>query len=208
MPNPTIGSRESRGSGARRPEASRGSTVDPLELARWLEDRSDEIGERWLSELHSRGGGAGAEELEDVVAAFVGLFTRLLPGLMGPLKEQVEPLWTQTAELYGNTGALRGLASGEAIEEFQVFREVLIRQIYHDPPGGPGRSLDLRELLALNRVVDQGVTHASVGHTDSLFFALFQGGGVSERPTPEVVEGVRDQVEMIHNELEKLGPLI
>ncbi len=180
--------------------------MDPLQVARWLERKKDRLADRWLAEIRSRGI-RDEGELGDIVDEFVCLLTSLLPGLMGPLKDQVEPLWHQAAELYGNAGALRGLASGEATEEFQLLREVLIRQLYLDPPGDDLRALALREVLVLNRIVDDGVTFAGVGHTDSLFFALFQGNGVSDSPTTDVVDELRGQVEAIRSEAERLGAL-
>ena len=111
---------------------------------------------------------------------FCGLLTRMLPGALGPLREHVEPLWLQTAELFGSVAAQRGLAAGEALDEFQILREVLIRELYADPPAGGRVPLSLRDLLRLNRVIDRGVTQAGVGHADALFFALFQGSGVPE----------------------------
>lgn len=113
-------------------------------------------------------------------------------------------LWRQTAELYGNVGAMRGLAAGEIIEEFQVLRDSLIRLLYADPPPGGLPRVSLREVLRLNRFVDRGVTHASIGHTDSLFFAHFQGTGVPEKLTPDLVDEVRRQLSGIEVEYEAL----
>ena len=53
--------------------------------------------------------------------------------------------------------------------------------------------------------IDRGVTHAQhQGHTDSLFFAHFQGTGVPERLTADLVDEVRRQLMAI--EVEYAGP--
>jgi len=116
----------------------------------------------------------------------------------------VEPIWVQAAELYGSMAAKRGLAAGEVIEEFQILRDAVIRFLYAEPPVvGPLR-ISLRDLLRVNRFVDRGVTQASVGHTDALFFALINGTGVSEGLTDENVTVVREQLDMIREELRQV----
>ena len=62
----------------------------------------------------------------------------------------------------------------------------------------------LREVLRINRVIDRGVTHASVGHTDVLFFALFQGSGVPETLTDDVRYEIREQLQAIETEVRAL----
>jgi hypothetical protein len=175
------------------------SRLDPAELARWFEDRRDTLVERWLSELTSRSPGESplARSLQ---IEFFHLLTSFLRDCLGPEREQVDTLWRQTAVLYGNVAAMRGLASGEVIEEFQLLRESIIRLVYSDPPGGGHQAVSLREVLRVNRFLDRGVTHAGIGHTDSLFFAHFQGTGVAERLGPEHAEEVRVQLAGIEAE--------
>ena len=120
-------------------------------------------------------------------------------------REQVEAILQQTAELYGNLGAHRGLAAGEAVEEVQLLRRVLLRFLYTLLPGGGSTGVSLRDLLQLNRLVDLGVTYASVGHTDTLFFNLFHGTGVSGTLTPELLAEVREQVAGAWDELSLLA---
>jgi len=120
---------------------------------------------------------------------------------MGPSREALEPLWTQTSELFGSLACSRGLAAGEAVEETQILREGILRLLYQDPPRAPSGRMGLREVLRLNRAVDQLVTHASVGHTDALFFALFQGSGVPERLGDDARYEIRAQLEAVRAEL-------
>lgn len=128
---------------------------------------------------------------------FLDLFLSILPRLMGPSRDSLEPLWTQTAELFGSLACSRGLAAGEAVEEAQFLREAVLRLLYQDPPRTPAGAMGLREVLRMNRAVDQLVTHASVGHTDALFFALFQGSGVPERLSDDVRYEIRAQLQSI-----------
>ncbi|MDT8340165.1 MAG: hypothetical protein RQ751_01515 [Longimicrobiales bacterium] len=142
--------------------------------------------------------------MEELLEMFLGLFLDLLPCLMGPSRDALEPLWTQTGELFGSLACSRGLAAGEAVEEAQCLREAILRMLYQDPPSTPLGAMGLRDVLRLNRAVDQLVTHASVGHTDALFFALFQSSGVPERLSDEVRYEIRAQLESVHAAMDEL----
>lgn len=170
--------------------------LEPLEFARWVERHAAPLADRWLGEVlarHPRPGSA----VEMLLGRFFRLFTSMLPASLGPYREHVEPLWVQAAELFGSVAAQRGLAAGEAVEEFQVLREVLIRELYVEPPAEGQLPLPLRDLLRLNRVIDRGVTQTSVGHADVLFFALFQGSGVPEHLDAQVTQEVTSQLDAI-----------
>lgn len=170
-----------------------------MDLAQWVDANAERLVERWLAGLVSRSG-PWPDEIRDLVGRFVRLFVSLLPVSIGPLRSQFEPLWLEAAELFGSVAAMRGLAAGEVIEEFQSLRETLIRALYERPPKDGTEPLSLREILTLNRIVDQGVTQASVGHTDALFFALFQGSGLPASPTPAVLAEVREQIAAVAGE--------
>ena len=179
--------------------------LEPSELARWLAERADRIRDRWLADINGRGG--WTEPVEELITEFFDLFVDMLPHGLGPFKEQVEPLWVQAAGLFGLMAAQRGLAAGEVIEEFQMLRDAVIRFLYAEPPvAGPLR-ISLRDLLRVNRLIDRGVTQASVGHTDRLFFALFQGRGVSDGLTEENVSEIRTQLASIRREFRLIAPL-
>ncbi len=151
------------------------------------------------------GGGAADGLLEE----FLGLLVGMLPTVLGPHRDQAEPLWIRAAELFGATAARRGLAAGEVIEEFQILREAVIRFLYQEPPVSGGARLSLRDVLRLNRAIDRGVTHASVGHTDALFFALFEGSGIPDTPpNGRLVDEVRSQLdELRHDVIDVIGHL-
>ena len=176
--------------------------LEPSELARWLEERADRIRDRWLSDISGRGG--WTEPVEELITEFFDLFVDMLPHGLGPFKDQVEPLWVQCAGLFGLMAAQRGLAAGEVIEEFQMLRDAVIRFLYAEPPVAGPLKISLRDLLRVNRFIDRGVTQASVGHTDALFFALFQGSGVSEGLTAENVAEIREQLGVIRREFRQV----
>lgn len=169
------------------------------DLAEWLRERSPGIAERWAKGLlgaHSSWTRASGP----VVQPFCRGLVSLLPGMLSPYRTQILPLWSEGAELFGSVAARRGLSAGEVIEEFQMLREVIVRMMFENPPAGRGRGLQLREVLQLNRTVDIGVTQASVGHTDLLFFSLIHGSGVPTPLGPEDLDEVRDQVRALKDE--------
>ncbi len=178
--------------------------VEPVDLADWVGSRKDRLSERWCQEVRRRGEGMHAE-INGLLDEFLELLVDFLPAVLGPYRDQVEPLWRQAAELFGATAARRGLAAGEVIEEFQILREAVIRLLYQDPPVAGGTRLSLRDVLRLNRAIDRGVTHASIGHTDALFFSLFEGSGIPDSPPPaELVREVRAQLDSLRAELAQI----
>lgn len=174
-----------------------------IDLRRWLRDHARPLAERWVAGILLPEGENG-QGVRELVEAFLQLFLELLPHAMGPLRNSAEPLWIQTAELYGSLATQRGLAAGEVIEEFQFLRESVIRLLWADPPAMGTDRVALREVLRLNRVLDRGVTAASVGHTDALFFALFQGSGIPERLSDDVRYEMREQLHAVERELQEV----
>jgi hypothetical protein len=176
--------------------------VAPLELAEWLERKLPDIGEQWAKRIRESGLGQG-EPWDRIMAAFTSLFVEFLPPLLGPMRVEVRPVWDRCAELFGATAAQRGLAAGEVVEELQVLRELVIRELYRDPPMGGQVPLSLREILQLNRAIDRAVTHGSVGHTDALFFQLFEKGEPEDALSPtELADEVLQQLSVIRSEFE------
>lgn len=178
-----------------RAEATSSSTG---RLGEWLEQQTEFLLRHWLDELRQRG--SLDAEMEQLLERFLELLTRLLPQAVGPYRARVAPLWREAAELYGSLGAQRGLAAGEIVEEFQILREAVIRILFQTPPARYGAALSLADALRLNRFLDSGVTHASIGHTDALFFALFQGSGVPKVPIEQLVREVEEHLQAIEEE--------
>jgi len=146
--------------------------------------------------------------IEELLEDFLRLLAGFLPCLHSNHREQAGLIFDEAAELYGHLGAIRGLAAGEAIEETQLLREVLLRFLYLHPPVEGKHPLGLRELLQISRAVDRLVTHAGIGHTDTLFFKFFQSHGVPDAPGPQVVAEVREQLDHIRHDLEGLHALV
>ncbi len=149
-----------------------------IDLSRWLGARTEGLVENWMHELQARELGGGSSALA-LVERFAAQLVGMLPEMVGPYRNQIESRWDRLSELYGVVAAKRGLAAGEAIDELHVLRELVIRELYRDPPGHCDAPLMLREFLRLNRSLDRAVTHVSVGHTDALFFQFFEGDGVT-----------------------------
>jgi len=170
------------------------STTHPAHksLGEWLEVQRGFLAGYWFDEILHRV--SMEPEMERILERFLNLLTRMIPGALDHRRSVVDPVWKRAAELYGTLGAQRGLAAGDIVEEFQIVREAVVRILFQAPPMRYGSALTLSDALRLNRFLDSGVTHASIGHTDGLFFALFQGSGVSPVPDAKLVAEVEEQL--------------
>jgi hypothetical protein len=175
--------------------------LGPKALTRWLTRLVPSLTERWVEDICGRGH-TGPPESEALVVRFAQLVVGLLPLMLGPHRDQIHPLWDRTSELFGAMAARRGLAAGEAIEEVHALRELVIRDLYQNPPSGGTVRLSLREVLRLNRALDRAVTHVSVGHTDALFFEFFESEGASTMLRgPDALAEARAQLDQIDAEV-------
>jgi len=154
------------------------------DLLAWLRPRTSRVAAEWEAEIRARGA-ARSTPFDTVLARQILLLTELLPWLLGGAGVRLQPFWTRACELFGALATQRGLAAGEVVEEFQLLRRILIRDLYEDLPMGGAPSL--RDALRLNGLVDRGVTHACVGHTDTLFFQLLGSGDEVTRDSADVV---------------------
>ena len=174
----------------------------PLEFAEWLQQKLPGIREHWARRIRENGMGHRGP-WDEIIDEFTSLLVAVLPPLLGPLRGDLRPIWDRCAELFGATAAKRGLAAGEVIEELQVLRELVIRELYRDPPMGGQVPISLRDILQLNRAIDRAVTHGSVGHTDALFFELFEKGEHRDPvPPAALADEVRQQLGAIRAEFE------
>ena len=167
-------------------------------LGDWLEVQRGFLARYWFEEILHRV--SMDQEMERILERFLDLLTRMIPGALDHRRSAVDPVWKSAAELYGALGAKRSLAAGDIVEEFQIVREAVVRILFQAPPGRYGAALSLSDALRLNRFIDNGVTHASIGHTDGLFFALFHGNGVSTVPTAEFMAEVEEQLDVLELE--------
>jgi hypothetical protein len=174
----------------------------PVDLANYLRERGDELSEVWAAEINARDL-RQRTEFDRMVGHFMSRLVAFLPWLMGPHSPHIQPLWDRTAELFGVMAAKRGLAAGEVIEEFQILRELLIRTLSKDPL--VEGSLSLRDTLRLHRIVDSGVTYASVGHTDAMFFQFLEGEeSCGVQTHEEIVREAEAQLALVEEELAQI----
>jgi hypothetical protein len=119
---------------------------------------------------------------------------------VGPWRREIGGIWRQACEHYGRSGAPRGLAAGDIVEEIQYLRELLIRQI-----GPVLASLRPRQAMAiilrLNGVLDKGIAVAVVGYTDALVATLFSQNGVPAGAGEVDAPEIERQLEALEAEL-------
>ncbi len=193
----------SPGRGAHPSPSTAYPSPDTHTLGKWLEIQRGLIAKYWLEEILHRV--SMEQEMARVLERFLELLTRMIPGALDHRRSAVDPLWKRAAELYGTLGAQRGLASGDIVEEFQIVREAVLRILFQAPPVRHRAALSLSGTLRLNRFLDSGVTHASIGHTDGLFFALFKGSGVWTAPDAKLLAEVDKQLEVLEAEWAAAG---
>jgi len=179
--------------------ASRRLPPDTDHIAEWLELQQGYLARYWLAEIMHRV--TLSEEEEHLLGRFLELLTAMIPRSLGQHRVAVCGLWKRAAELFGALGARRGLAAGEVVEEFQIVREAVIRLLFQVPASRQGATVSLSDSVRLSRFIDSGVTHASIGHTDGLFFSMFQGSGVPKVPPAQLMLEVEEQLLAIDQEL-------
>jgi hypothetical protein len=183
---------------SRSPAKGKRPTPNTQLVLEWLEAKRGFLSGYWFEEVLRRV--SMDPEMERVLERFLKLLTGMIPAALDHRRSAVDPIWKSAAELYGALGAKRGLAAGDIVEEFQIVREAVIHILFEAPPAKHVAALSLPDALRLNRFLDSGVTHASIGHTDGLFFALFEGSGVSTVPTAKLVAELDEQLECIEVE--------
>jgi hypothetical protein len=144
-----------------------------------------------------------ATVVDETVARQVLQLSIMMPELLGRHATHLQPLWSRACELFGAVAAKRGLAAGEVIEEFQILRTLIIRDLFRDPLVGGAPSL--REALRLNAIIDRGVTHASVGHVDAMFFQLLEESDAPVGLTADqIAREAEVQLALIREEVESI----
>ena len=143
---------------------------------RALASKRDVVVSEWAEWIHRRLS-SHARVPEQALERQLALQIDLLVLLTGPLRRLATEHWLTASEWYGRTAALRGLATGEVVEEFQYLRELLILHLSETITEFPPRQ-SIATVLRLNRYLDQGIAHAVVGYTDSLVETLLNRRGV------------------------------
>lgn len=174
-----------------------------MRIESWLQRREHDLSDRWIQELRS-GRDSGDSDGLDILETVARKLVSFLPPCFGERREVAREVWQHAAHLYGSLALLRGLAAGEVVDEFQLLREVILRVFLADSPGdcdGPGDRVSSTELLGLNRVLDQGVSRASISYVDDLFFTHLQGTGVPGGLDDEKKAEIERQLESLGRDL-------
>jgi hypothetical protein len=173
---------------------------EALELRAWLENEHDLISRRWRSEVKARLG--HLHDAEDrLLTSMLRHLVGVLPYCLAQRRDLGLEVWQEGAHLYGSLALRRGLAAGEVVEELGLLREGILKLLLDEGPGRWEERVFQRDLLALNRCLDQAVVTASVAYVDDLFFAHLQGSGVPEGITADVFEETMAQLEAFRDEL-------
>lgn len=163
----------------------------------------DELVESWLAWIERRTAAAPATS-RPVLYRQLRLLLDVLALMAGPLRREATNLWFNASELYGRTAAIRGLATGEVVEELQHLRELLIRSL-GDTLAGMGPRQVMATVLRLNRALDKAIADAVVGYTDALIVTLFAQNGVPV-PVAEPQQGeMARQLDALEAELTALA---
>ena len=92
----SAGTRSSSTSPANPPPSRRQRKLDPVELSDWLEARLERISDRWLADVHGRYD-VTTTGVNGLLREFLTGLVSFLPGLLGPHRDQVDPLWARAA---------------------------------------------------------------------------------------------------------------
>jgi hypothetical protein len=169
---------------------------------RAISKRRETLVAGWANWIDGRQASIGTVSNE-IIQRQLGLLVDVLGELDGPLRHDANDLWHIASEWYGKNAADRGLATGEIVEEFQHFRELLFRELSDVVAALPARAL-IDTVMRLNRWLDRGIAHAVVGYTDSLVETLLDRRGVPVS-TRDVAEAeLEKQLDQLERELEEI----
>ena len=154
----------------------RASTNTMAAVAQTLSEQRDAIHSEWSDWIAKRLESA-PHIRRDTIERQLRLLVELLTVMTGPHRREASGLWLSASEWYGRTAALRGLAAGEIVEEFQFLRELLIRHLAELVTSLAPRQ-SMAAALRLSRLVDTATAHAVVGYTDALVESLLERQGI------------------------------
>ena len=183
----------------------RPSTNTMAAVARILLERRDKIHTEWSDWIAKRLRSAPHVRRETIERQ-LDLILEILTELTGSLRREGNGLWLSTSEWYGRTAALRGLAAGEVVEEFQYLRELLIRHLSELATSLVPRQ-SMAAALRLNRLLDTATAHAVVGYTDALVESLLETQGIPLGAHETEESEVEDRLAQLERELAQLKEL-
>ncbi len=172
-------------------------------VARTLSEQRDPIHSEWSDWIAKRLESA-PHIRRDTIERQLRLLVELLTVMTGPRRRAANGVWLSASEWYGRTAALRGLAAGEIVEEFQYLRELLIRHLSELAPSLVPRQ-SMAAVMRLSRVVDTGTAHAVVGYTDALVESLLERQGIPLGAHETEESEVEDRLAQLEDELAQLA---
>lgn len=174
-----------------------------MKLQEWLRDREGLLAERWIQEIRT-GRDPGNLEGLDIMEVVVRELVSMIPYCFGEKRDAARENWQHASYLYGSLALLRGLAAGDVVDELQLLRGVILRLFLteDEPSGGHFTGgIPAMEFLALNRILDMGVSRASIAYVDDLFFTHLQGSGVPTDLDEDKKLEIRRQFQTLREEL-------
>ncbi len=180
----------------------RASTNTMAAVAQTLSEQQDAIHSEWSDWIAKRLESA-PHIRRDTIERQLRLLVELLTVMSGPHRREASGLWLSASEWYGRTAALRGLAAGEIVEEFQYLRELLIRHLAELVTSLVPRQ-SMAAALRLSRLVDTGTAHAVVGYTDALVESLLERQGIPLGAHETEESEVEDRLAQLEDELAQL----
>ena len=180
----------------------RASTNTMAAVAQLLSEQRDTIHSEW-SEWIAKRLESAPHIRRDTIDRQLRLLVELLTVMTGPRRREANGLWLSASEWYGRTAALRGLAAGEIVEEFQYLRERLIRHLSELVTLLAPRQ-SMAAVLRLNRLVDTGTAHAVVGYTDALVESLLERQGIPLGAHETDESEVEDRLAQLEGEFAQL----
>lgn len=176
----------------------RSSHSTQLATAKAIADARDAMVAEWAEWLDGRT--ASGPIPPALVERELRLVVETLVEMLGPLGREAKLLWDQVMEHYGRTGAARGLAAGEVVDEIQQLRVLLIKHIGTAVAAmRPRRAVAV--FLRLSNVVDRGISQAVVGYTDALVASLMLTDRQSRPLTESSSEDFQRKLSNLESEL-------
>lgn len=181
----------------------RSSHSTQMAAAKAIADVRDVMVAEWFEWLaHRTAAGSLPPEL---VERELRLVIDTLVEMLGPLRREAKVVWQRVMEHYGRSGAARGLAAGEVVEELQQLRVLLIKYI-----GAGVAAMRPRRAVAvfirLSNVVDRGIAQAVVGYTDALVASLMLTDRPGDPLTEMSPEDLARQLAGLEGELATVSP--
>jgi hypothetical protein len=172
---------------------------------RTLVELRETLIEQWADQLSDRPADSSAVP-RPLLERQLRLIVDAMAEMIGPFRREAKDLWARACEHFGRVGAARGLAAGEVVEELQVLRELLIRNLAPVLSALRARQA-MAIMLRLNAVLDKGIAVAVAGYTDALVAELFARDGVPAQDTALDAAEVERQLEAIERTLGELTAL-